>query len=68
MELYIPYDLAYGDRPAGKIKPYSTLVFTVEVVGVKKSETAKARPKVTTGMSRVGVAKPENTVKGKADK
>ena len=67
-ELYIPYDLAYGDRPAGKIKPYSTLVFTVEVVGVNKSETAKARPKATTGMSRVGVAKPENTVKGKADK
>lgn len=67
-ELYIPYNLAYGDRPAGKIKPYSTLVFTVEVVGVKKAETAKARPKATTGMSRVGVAKPENTVKGKADK
>ena len=67
-ELYIPYNLAYGERQAGKIKPYSTLVFTVEVVGVKKAETAKARPKATTGMSRVGVAKPENTVKGKADK
>ena len=36
-ELYIPYDLAYGERQAGKIKPYSTLVFTVEVVGVKKA-------------------------------
>ena len=32
--LYIPQDLAYGARPAGKIKPYSTLVFTVEVVKV----------------------------------
>lgn len=35
-ELYIPYDLAYGERQAGKIKPYSALVFTVEMVGVKK--------------------------------
>ena len=32
--LYIPQNLAYGARPAGKIKPYSTLVFTVEVVKV----------------------------------
>lgn len=39
-ELYIPYGLAYGERQAGKIKPYSALVFTVELVGVKKSETA----------------------------
>ena len=38
--LYIPQDLAYGSRPAGAIKPYSTLVFTVEVVKVnaKKAE------------------------------
>lgn len=35
-ELYIPQDLAYGSRPAGKIKPYSTLIFTVEVVKVEK--------------------------------
>lgn len=33
-ELYIPQELAYGDRAAGKIKPYSTLIFTVEVVKV----------------------------------
>jgi FKBP-type peptidyl-prolyl cis-trans isomerase FklB len=31
-ELYIPQDLAYGSRPAGSIKPYSTLIFKVEVV------------------------------------
>ena len=38
--LYIPQNLAYGSRPAGAIKPYSTLVFTVEVVKVnaKKAE------------------------------
>ena len=40
-ELYIPYDLAYGERQAGKIKPYSTLIFTVEMVAVNKAE-AKA--------------------------
>ena len=42
-ELYIPQDIAYGSRPAGSIKPYSTLVFTVEVVKVeKKADKAEA--------------------------
>lgn len=31
-ELYIPYDLAYGSRKAGDIPPYSTLIFTIELV------------------------------------
>ena len=35
-ELYIPYDLAYGDRDTGKIKPYSTLIFTVELLGIEE--------------------------------
>ena len=35
-ELYIPYDLAYGDRDQGKIKPFSALVFTVELVEIVK--------------------------------
>ena len=30
-ELYIPQNLAYGERQAGKILPYSTLIFTVEL-------------------------------------
>jgi len=34
-ELYIPSDLAYGDRGAGGvIKPGSTLIFEVEVLGI----------------------------------
>ncbi len=35
-ELYIPQELAYGERQAGKIKPFSTLIFTVEIVKVNK--------------------------------
>ena len=31
-ELYIPYDLAYGDRNNGEIPPYSALIFEVELV------------------------------------
>ena len=34
-ELYIPYELAYGERNAGMIKPYSMLIFTVELVGIE---------------------------------
>lgn len=50
-ELYIPQELAYGDRETGSIKPYSTLIFTVELLGIEedepKAEATKATPKVT---------------------
>ena len=33
-EIYIPQDLAYGEREMGEIKPYSPLVFKLELVGL----------------------------------
>ena len=34
-KLYIPYDLAYGEQGTQGIKPYSTLIFDVELVSIK---------------------------------
>ena len=34
--LYIPQDLAYGERNQGTIKPFSTLIFDVEVLGIEE--------------------------------
>ena len=33
-QVYIPYDIAYGSREAGQIKPYSALIFDIELVGI----------------------------------
>lgn len=41
-ELYIPYDLAYGERGNQNIPPYSTLIFKVELIKVNpESKTGK---------------------------
>ena len=38
-ELYIPQELAYGARESGgQIKPFSTLIFEVELVGIEKDK------------------------------
>lgn len=35
--LYIPQELGYGEREAGTIPPYSTLIFEVELVGIEQA-------------------------------
>ena len=49
-QVYIPQELAYGTRDAGKIKPYSALVFDIELVGIvgdkpAANKTAKTQKK-----------------------
>ena len=34
-EIYLPYDLAYGTQNQGQIKPFSTLIFIVELLGIE---------------------------------
>ena len=65
-EIYIPQNLAYGERQAGQIKPYSTLIFTVELVNIEPEAkpAVKAADNVKTSTSAKTTAKKANKAKG----
>ena len=44
-QLYIPQELAYGERNMGNIKPYSALIFDVELVGIVGAKKAEPKDK-----------------------
>lgn len=35
-EVYIPQELAYGEREQGQIKPFSALIFKIELISIEK--------------------------------
>ena len=47
-QVYIPFELAYGSREAGQIKPYSALIFDIELVGISGKTAATNKNTKTT--------------------
>ena len=69
-EIFIPYNLAYGERGAGRdIAPYSTLIFTLElkdIDGVHEVKPSTVTPsKETVAKKAVKPAKKDTTKAGK---
>lgn len=60
-EIYVPQELGYGERAAGKIPPFSTLIFTLElksiVVPPAKVETDKTVTSNTAPVSATSAKK-----------
>lgn len=61
-QIFIPQNLAYGEREAGQIKPFSALIFTVELVGIDAPKPA------TTDSKDDKVAKSKSGKKAKSKK
>ena len=49
-EVYIPWNLAYGDQEQGPIPPYSALVFKINLVSVTDAPAQPAAPQMQMGM------------------
>lgn len=41
-KIYVPQELAYGEREMGAIKPFSTLIFEVELLSIEKAPAQPA--------------------------
>lgn len=54
-EIYIPQELAYGSRNTGKIKPFSALIFTVELLEIEQT------PAKTTTTAKTATTKKANS-------
>ena len=67
-ELYIPQELGYGARQAGKIPPYSTLVFTMELVDIVKPEVKEPIQEKKVETETKDAAKTKATVKSSVKK
>ena len=64
-ELFIPAELAYGERSAGQIPPYSPLHFTLELVSIVKPES---KVEAADGDKVVGGTEKKTTTKTAAKK
>ena len=49
-EVYIPWNLAYGDQEQGPIPPYSALVFKIKLVSVSDAPAQPEAPQMQKGM------------------